>query len=56
MPGFDRACDTAARLGLDEALIRRLQARGYLLAFDLSEAEIRENGCVQPSSITTARL
>jgi hypothetical protein len=56
MPTFDHARDMAARLGLDEALIRRLQARGCLLAFDLSEAEIRENGCVQPSSITSARL
>jgi hypothetical protein len=56
MPAFDRARDTAARLGLDEALIRRLQARGYLLAFDLSEAEIRGNGCVHPPSITAVRL
>jgi hypothetical protein len=37
-----RARDMAACLRLDEALIRRLQARGYLLNFDLSEAEIRE--------------
>jgi hypothetical protein len=42
MPTSDRAGDMAACLGLDEPLIRRLQARGYLLAFDLSEAEIRE--------------
>jgi hypothetical protein len=42
MPTSDRARDMAACLGLDETLIRRLQARGYLLNFDLSEAEIRE--------------
>jgi hypothetical protein len=42
MPTSDRARDMVACLGLDEALVRRLQARGYLLAFDLSEAEIRE--------------
>ena len=41
MPTSDRARDMAACLGLDETLVRRLQARGYLLAFDLSEAEIR---------------
>ncbi len=42
MPMYDRARDMAACLGLEEALLRRLQARGSLLAFDLSEAEIRE--------------
>ena len=42
MPVFDRAHDVAACLGLDEATLRRLQARGYLRTFDLSEAEIRE--------------
>jgi hypothetical protein len=42
MPMYDRACDMAACLGLDEALLRRLEARGYLLGFDLSELEIRE--------------
>ena len=42
MPMFQRVRDIAACLGLEEATIRRLQARGYLLSFDLSEAEIRE--------------
>ncbi len=42
MPVFDRVHDIAACLGLDEATLRRLQARGYLRTFDLSEAEIRE--------------
>jgi hypothetical protein len=32
----------AARLGLDEPTIRRLQARGYLSGPALSEPEIRE--------------
>ena len=32
----------AARLGIDELAIRRLQARGYLLRFDCSEADVRE--------------
>jgi hypothetical protein len=39
---IDRAHHTAACLGLDDAIVRRLQARGYLLTFELSEAEIRE--------------
>ena len=29
------------RLGVDEALIRRLQARGYLRSFGLTELEVR---------------
>jgi hypothetical protein len=32
----------AARLGLDEPTIRRLQARGYLSRLALTEPEIRE--------------
>ena len=32
----------AARLGIDEPAVRRLQARGYLLRLDATEAEIRE--------------
>lgn len=31
----------AARLGVDELIVRRLQARGHLLRLDASEAEIR---------------
>jgi hypothetical protein len=31
----------AACLGVDEDTIRRLQARGYLLRFDLTEREVR---------------
>jgi hypothetical protein len=42
MPGFDQAHDIAACLGLEEAIVRELQVRGYLLAFDLGDAEIRE--------------
>lgn len=37
-----RSDHIAACLGLDEATIRRLQARGYLLTLDLTEAEARE--------------
>jgi hypothetical protein len=32
----------AARLGIDETQVRRLQARGYLLSLPLEESEIRE--------------
>ena len=32
----------AARLGVDELTIRRLQARGHLLRFDVTEAQVRE--------------
>jgi hypothetical protein len=32
----------AARLGIDESLVRRLQARGYLLSLPFDEREIRE--------------
>jgi hypothetical protein len=32
----------AARLGIDELAVRRLQARGHLLRLDLSEQEARE--------------
>jgi hypothetical protein len=32
----------AARLGIDETLVRRLQARGYLLSLSFDEQEIRE--------------
>jgi hypothetical protein len=32
----------AVRLGIDEATVRELQARGYLLRLDATEAEIRE--------------
>ena len=32
----------AACLGLHETTVRGLQARGYLLEFDLTEAEVRE--------------
>jgi hypothetical protein len=32
----------AARLGIDETVVRRLQARGYLLSLPLDEREIRE--------------
>ena len=32
----------AARLGIDETLVRRLQARGYLLSLPFDEQEIRE--------------
>jgi hypothetical protein len=32
----------ASRLGIDETLVRRLQARGYLLTFQLDQAEVRE--------------
>jgi hypothetical protein len=32
----------AARLGIDETLVRRLQARGYLLSLPLDDPEIRE--------------
>jgi hypothetical protein len=32
----------AARLGVDELLVRRLQARGHLLRLDASDVEIRE--------------
>ena len=32
----------AVRLGIEPALVRRLQARGYLLRLDLTEREIRE--------------
>ena len=32
----------AARLGVDELTIRRLQARGYLRRLDASETEVRE--------------
>jgi hypothetical protein len=32
----------AARLGVDELTVRRLQARGHLLRLDVTEAEIRE--------------
>jgi hypothetical protein len=32
----------AARLGIDEAVVERLQARGYLRALALEDAEIRE--------------
>jgi hypothetical protein len=32
----------AARLGIDETLVRRLQARGHLLRPTLTNAEIRE--------------
>jgi hypothetical protein len=32
----------AARLGVDELLVRRLQARGHLLRLEASDAEIRE--------------
>jgi hypothetical protein len=42
MAVFDRAHEIAACLGLEEATLRRLQARGYLRTLDLSEAEIRE--------------
>jgi hypothetical protein len=38
---FDRAPDIAACLGLDEAQIRQLQARGYLLSLELNQAQIR---------------
>ncbi len=31
----------AARLGVDELIVQRLQARGYLLRFDADEAEVR---------------
>ena len=31
----------AARLGVDELIVRRLQARGHLLSFNASEEEIR---------------
>ena len=32
----------AARLGVDELLVRRLQARGHLLRLEASDVEIRE--------------
>ena len=32
----------AARLGIDETQVRRLQARGYLLSLPLEQWEIRE--------------
>lgn len=32
----------AARLGLDELAVRRLQARGHLLRLDADDREIRE--------------
>jgi hypothetical protein len=32
----------AARLGIDETLVRRLQVRGYLLSLPFDEREIRE--------------
>ena len=32
----------AARLGVDELLVRRLQARGHLLRLEAGEREIRE--------------
>lgn len=32
----------AARLGIDELTVRRLQARGHLLRLDASEQEVRE--------------
>jgi hypothetical protein len=32
----------AARLGIDEPTVRQLQARGYLLRLDATDAEIRE--------------
>lgn len=32
----------AARLGVDERLVRRLQARGHLLRLEASDVEIRE--------------
>ena len=32
----------AARLGVDEQCVRRIQARGHLLRLDLSETDIRE--------------
>jgi hypothetical protein len=32
----------AARLGIDEVHVRRLQARGYLLSLPLEEPEVRE--------------
>jgi hypothetical protein len=32
----------AARLGIDEMMVRRLQARGYLLSVSLEERQIRE--------------
>ena len=32
----------AARLGIDETQVRRLQARGYLLSLPFEDAEIRE--------------
>ena len=34
--------EIAARLGLDEATVRRLQARGALRSLDLTHAEARE--------------
>lgn len=37
-----RAERTAARLGLTEPVVRRLQARGHLDGLDLSEREARE--------------
>lgn len=39
---FDSAQDLAACLGLEETQIRKLQARGYLLALALHPAEVRE--------------
>jgi hypothetical protein len=33
----------AARLGIDERLVRRLQARGHLLTLQLDQAQIREH-------------
>jgi hypothetical protein len=32
----------AARLGIDETQVRRLQARGYLLSLPFEDSEIRE--------------
>ncbi|HSC91283.1 MAG TPA: hypothetical protein VLB86_06480 [Gaiellaceae bacterium] len=32
----------AARLGIDELTVRRLQARGHLLRLDASDDEVRE--------------
>jgi hypothetical protein len=32
----------AARLGIDESTVRKLQARGHLLRLDATDAEIRQ--------------